>query len=53
MKKEFRSDIEILELLKKYFKGLALHWEDDNICLVDDNIDLLRLAKFLYNRGED
>ena len=47
----FGSDIELRELFKEYFKGLALDWEDENICLVDDYIDLTRLAKFIYSKA--
>lgn len=49
----FNSDIELRELLKGYFKGLALDWSDENICLVDDYIDLTRLAKFIYSKGQE
>lgn len=37
----------ILVILKEYFKELALDWHDDHICLIDDYIDLERLADII------
>lgn len=48
----FNSDIELRELLKEYFKNLALDWLEENFCLVDDYIDLNRLSIFLFTKGK-
>lgn len=43
---------ELIEILKQGLDEYILTWENDKSCLIDNYVDLERLAKFILERRE-